>query len=381
MSREVLGVGIIGCGTFCTAYLATLGPVYKTVRVVACSDIDMERAKRVAEEWGVPHPCTTEKLLADPQVDIAVIVTGPGSHYPLTMQALRAGKHVYCEKPMALTFEQANEIVEYAAEHGLFVANAPDTFLDCGLQTARRFIDEGNLGKVHGMTINFIGPGPDLWHPTGDFYYKKGGGPVMDMAPYYLSALVSVLGPIEQLFCYTSRAFDRRPIQDHVVDVEVDTNCCAVIRLKSGVIGNMNLSFDITHARQPYFEIYGTKGALICPDPNTYKDGLRFISYEKLKERALSIPDYWDRVAYIDSTEPMELYEDIPTPEPIGKNHRGMGINDMAECILHGAKPRCSMYMSRHVTEAITGIAVSAETGMPYVMTTTCERPDAIEYD
>ena len=380
MAKDILGVGIIGCGTFCTEYLKTLGPVYKTVKVVACSDIDMERANRIAKEWGVPHPCTTEELLADPEVDIAVIVTGPGSHYPLTMQALKAGKHVYCEKPMALTFEQADEIVEYAAAHGLFVGNAPDTFLDCGLQTARKLVDEGAIGKVSGMTINFVGPGPDLWHPTGDFYYKKGGGPVMDMAPYYLSALVSILGPIESIFCYTNRAFDRRPIHDHVVDVEIDTNCCGVVRLKNGVIGNINLSFDVVHARMPYFEIYGTKGSLICPDPNTYKDGLKLITYEDLKEHAMAIPDYWDRVAYIDSPAPMALYKDIPTPRPIGENHRGMGINDMAECILHGAKPRCSMYMSRHITEAIPGFAESPATGRQYIMKTDCERPDPIEY-
>ncbi|MCQ2558314.1 MAG: Gfo/Idh/MocA family oxidoreductase [Oscillospiraceae bacterium] len=375
MEKEILGVGIIGCGTFCVEYLKTLGPVYKNVKVVACSDIDMNKANEIAKEWGVPHPCTTDELLADPEVDIAVIVTGPGSHYPLTMQALKAGKHVYCEKPMAMTFEQANEIVALAEEKGLFVANAPDTFLDVGQQMVRKIIDEGAIGKVTGMMINFIGPGVDWWHPTADFYYKKGGGPVMDMGPYYLSALVSILGPIDEIFCYQNRALDQREIQDHITSVEVDTNCCGVVKMKNGVIGNINLSFDILHSRAPHFEIYGTDACLICPDPNNYSDGIHIIKREDLKNKVSVMENFWDRIDYIDSPQPMELYNEVKTPTPIGEHHRGMGVNDMVECILHGAKPRCSMYMSRHVTEAICGFDISAKTGLPYKMTTTCERP------
>ena len=156
MDKSVLGVGIIGCGTFCGAYLSTLGSTFTNCKVVACSDIDLDRAYAVAKEWNIPHPCSTDELLADPAVDMAVIVTGPNSHYPLILQCLRAGKHVYCEKPMAITLEQCDEIVALAEEKGLHVTVAPDTILDARVQTIREALDDGLIGTPNELKLKYL---------------------------------------------------------------------------------------------------------------------------------------------------------------------------------------------------------------------------------
>ncbi|MCQ2558154.1 MAG: Gfo/Idh/MocA family oxidoreductase [Oscillospiraceae bacterium] len=377
MEKKILGAGLIGCGTFCGAYLRTLGPVYKNIKVVACSDIDMDRAKKVAEEFNIPHPCTTEELLADPEVDFVVIVTGPASHYPLTMQALKAGKHVYCEKPMAITLEQTNEIVEYAEAHNLFVTNAPDTFLDAGVQTVRKVIDDGKIGTPLNITMNFVGPGADFWHPQPDFLYKRGGGPVMDMGPYYLTSAVSILGPIEQIYCYAHKGFEQRQIWDHTCDVDVDTDYSAILKFRSGVIGNINLSFDAVKSHLPGMEIQGTEGVVFCPDPNTLAGDIEVITREQMKQATI---DSKGGPMYLYSKEAFNIATKVETPVPAGHNHRGMGAADMANCILDGTKPRCSMQMARHVTEALLAFDICAKTGMPYNMTTTCERPDPVEF-
>ena len=375
MDKKVLGVGVIGCGAFSGAYIGSLGPVFKNCKVLACSDIDMDRAKEVAEKWNI-LACTTEELLANPDIDIAVIVTGPASHYPLTMQALKAGKHVYCEKPMAITVEQTNEIVALAEEKGLYVTNAPDTILDSTMQTARKALDDGLIGKPLSVTMNFIGPGADWWHPRPDFLYKIGGGPVMDMGPYYLSAAVSILGPIEQMFAYAAKGFDVRPIQDHECTVDVNTDYKAVLKFRNGVIGNINLSFDSVRSSSPGFEIQGTEGVLFIPDPNTLTGEVKVLPRQKLKE---AVQGRRMGVAWMYSPEALELAEELPRAIPPCEAHRGMGAADMADCIISGeAKPRCSMYMARHITEALLAFDISAKSGEPYNMTTTCERPDPV---
>lgn len=377
MKKDVLGAGIIGCGAFCGAYLSSLGPVFKSCKAVACSDIDMDRAREVAGQWGI-RACTTEELLADPDVDIAVIVTGPASHYPLTMQALNAGKHVYCEKPMAITVEQTSEIIELAEKKGLYVTEAPDTILDGAMQTARKALDDGLIGRPLRVTMNFIGPGPDWWHPRPDFFYKAGGGPVMDMGPYYLSAAVSILGPVEQLFAYASRGFETRRFRDHDGAVEVDTDYTAVLRFRSGVIGNINLSFDAVRSYSPGFEIQGTEGVLFIPDPNTLKGEVKVLNRDRLRKE-VEKRESFEGVGWMYSPAALELAEELPRVIPPCNAHRGMGAADMAECILHGgAEPRCSMYIARHITEVLLAFETSVKTGLPYDLQTTCERPDPV---
>ena len=376
MEDKILGIGLIGCGNFCGAYLRTLGIKYKNVRFVCCSDLVTERAEKVAQDYNI-RACTTEELLADPEVDIVLILTTPGSHYPLSMRALNAGKHVYCEKPMALNVEQANEIVALAESKGLYVGNAPDTFLDGGFQTCRKLIDEGAIGDIIGVTANFVGPGHELWHPHPDFYYQVGGGPILDMAPYFITALVSLVGPIEQMCCYGMKSFEERQIQDHVQKAEVLTNYCGIMKFRNGAIGNINMSFDIWKSTQPRLEIYGTEGVIFAPDPNTLEGDVLLLRAEHFKEELLKLPRF-SIVKMLYSPEALKYFEKVDLVIPSPGNERGLGVSDMADAIVHGRKARAGADLSRHVSEALAAFNICSETCQPYVMQSTCEKPEPL---
>ena len=380
MEERVLGFGVIGTGTYCDHYLRNLGPVYKNVRPVGCSDLNTEAAKAAAARWNIPKVYTTEEMMADPEVDIVLILTNPGSHYMLTMQALNAGKHVYCEKPLATSLEQANEIVEFAAEKGLFVGSAPDTFLSPEFQTVRKLIDEGAIGKVINVTANYVGPGADLWHPNAGFLYKQGGGPALDMGPYFLTTLVSMLGPIDSIFCYANRGWDVRDIHGQGVDVEVMTNYCAVLKFASGTVGNVNLTYDEWKSSLPGMELYGTEGVIIAPDPNTMMGPIKLLKADEFKALVNGKTDMGGKLAAIYGPESNGLFNEIDTVAPRIGNERGAGLADMAKAIVEGRSPRVSADLCRHVTEAINAFNVCVETGMPYKMTTSFEKPAAMKF-
>lgn len=378
MEEKILGVGVIGTGTYCDHYLSTLGPVYKNVRPIGCSDLNVEAAKAAAARWNVPKVYTTEEMLADPEVDIVLIITNPASHYRLTMQALKAGKHVFCEKPLATSLEEANEIVAFAEQQGLFVGAAPDTFLSPEFQTVRKLIDEGAVGKVISVTANYVGPGADLWHPNAGFLYKKGGGPALDMGPYFLTTLVSILGPLDSLFCYANRGWDVREIWGKKVDVEVMTNYCAVLKFADGVIGNLNLTYDEWKSDLPGMQIFGTEGVLIAPDPNTMEGPIKLLKAEEFKALVNSEPDMDARLNAIYGAESFALFREIETIAPRAGNARGVGVADMAKAIVEGRRPRVSADLCRHVTEAINAFDLCVETGNSYKMTTSFEKPEAL---
>ena len=377
MSEHITGIGIIGCGTFVQAYTNTLGKIYQNVRVVCCSDLDLERAKAAAAEFGIPKACSTEELLADPEVEIALIITPPGSHYALGMAALKAGKHVYVEKPMAATFAQAAELAEFAKEKGLYIASAPDTFLTPELQAVRRALDEGRIGRVTAFTANVCWPGSNLWHPNADFLFKKGGGPMLDIGPYFLTALISLLGPVEEVFSYSNRAWDVRRVHDHDCTVEVPTNFCGVLKFKSGAVGSINFSNDIWKNSLPAFELYGTDGVIYAPNPNTLRGPLKVMEAEALIKDIDATEDRFQKMVLIYSNDPsMERY--FRPLEPVGEargNQRGLGVSDLAAAIVEGRKPRVSADLCLHVTEAVMALDGSEGFALPHAMQTSCERP------
>ena len=188
-------VGIVGCGTISGIYLKN-GAIFDTIEVVACADIDMDRAKARAEEYGVPKACTVEELLADPEVEIVVNLTIPKAHAKRRWAAIEAGKSVYNEKPLAVEREEGRALLEMARAKGVLIGGAPDTFLGGGLQTCRKLIDDGWIGEPVAANAFMMSHGHESWHPDPDFYYQPGGGPMFDMGPYYLTALVALIGPI-----------------------------------------------------------------------------------------------------------------------------------------------------------------------------------------
>ncbi|MCY0903078.1 MAG: Gfo/Idh/MocA family oxidoreductase, partial [Firmicutes bacterium] len=268
-------VGIIGCGNISNAYFQGI-PRFALVQVVACADLDMSRAQARAEQWHVTA-CTVEELLADPDIDIVVNLTIPVAHAKVCLAALEAGKHVYVEKPLAVSLEDGRLIMDTARARGLRVGSAPDTFLGGGLQTCRKLIDDGWIGTPIAATGFMMGAGHESWHPDPAFYYQVGGGPMFDMGPYYLTALVFLLGGIERVtgsarVTFPERTITSEPKRGTRIAVETPTHIAGVIDFTSGAIGTLITSFDIQAGTSafPPLEIYGTEGSLRVPDPNTF---------------------------------------------------------------------------------------------------------------
>ena len=270
--------------------------------------------------------------------------------------------------------------MEFAAEKGLFVGSAPDTFLSPEFQTVRKLIDEGAIGKVINVTANYVGPGADLWHPNAGFLYKQGGGPALDMGPYFLTTLVSMLGPIDSIFCYANRGWDVRDIHGQGVDVDVMTNYCAVLKFASGTVGNVNLTYDEWKSALPGMELYGTEGVIIAPDPNTMMGPIKLLKADEFKVLVNGKTDMGGKLAAIYGPESNGLFNEIDTVAPRIGNERGAGLADMAKAIVEGRSPRVSADLCRHVTEAINAFNVCVETGMPYKMTTSFEKPAAMKF-
>lgn len=350
-------IGIIGCGNISGIYLRNLTS-YEELEVVACADIDVERAKARAAEFGIPKGCSVEELLADPEVELVVNLTIPAAHAEVGIKALEAGKHVYGEKPLAVTLEEGKMLIETARAKGLMIGSAPDTFLGAGIQTSRKLILDGEIGEPISATAFMMARGHEFWHPSPEFYYQPGGGPMFDMGPYYLTALVSLVGhPIKEIAGMTSISFPEREITSEpkkgtIMKVEVPTHYAGTMRFANGAIGTMIMSFDIMGGSSLHnIEIHGSEGTLRVPDPN------HFGGKVQLRRKG-----FWE-------------WQEIPVELPYQENDRGLGVLDMARAIRHGGTIRASGDLAFHVLEAMHGFAISSDTGSVYRMTSTVTAP------
>lgn len=377
------GVGIIGCGNISHIYLENMTKLYSNLEVIACADIFPEKAIEAKNKYGLKKAYSVEELLKDPDIRIVVNLTIPPVHYSVNKQILEAGKHAYCEKPMALSVQEAEEIVQLAKEKNLYICNAPDTFMGPGIQTVRRLIDDGEIGEVIGFTANLMTPGHDCWHPHPDFYYKTGGGPILDMGPYYLAALVSLLGPIEMISCYGKASFPERTAfaDGHKITVDILTHYTGLVKLKNGAAGNINMSFDVWHSALPCMEIYGTEGMICVPDPNTFGGPVKMIKAKDIVDQLNACPHIEAKLETLYGgglnclAKEMELSY---TPEvPATRNLRGLGVSEMADAIRQGRTPCANSDFACHVTEALCAFPLAAMEGKPYIMHTTCRRPAA----
>jgi predicted dehydrogenase len=376
-------VGIIGCGVICETYLRNLIEIYKKLEVVAVADMFPEKAKAMAEKFGVPKWCSVEELLADPEIEMVANLTIPAAHKEVNIAALKAGKHVYCEKPFALNLEDAEEIIKLAESKGLLLGCAPDTILGAGIQTCRKIIEDGWIGTPIAATANMICSGHEKWHPAPVFYYKEGGGPMLDMGPYYIAALVSLLGPIDKVSCFAKKSFNKRailsqPLRGTEIDVEVNTHYAGLMEFKSGLIANINMSFDIWLSNQPCIEIYGTEGTLVVPDPNMFGGTVKLLRGNNMVDsiEGLSVGEAVDR---IHSPEMFEFFKEVPLAyNKITDNMRGLGMLDMAYALIEGREHRTNGQFAYHVLEALGSFDIAAEEGRSYVMQSTCKQPAPI---
>lgn len=346
------GVGVVGCGNISGIYLRNLDsfPGTEVVRV-----FDLDPAKSAAT--GLPAAKTIEELLDDPGVHIVLNLTTPKSHFEVARAALRAGKHVYNEKPLAVELAEGNALMEEAESRGLLVGCAPDTVLGAGVQTCRALIDSGAIGEPVAAQAFMMCAGHESWHPDPAFYYEKGGGPLFDMGPYYLSALVTLLGPIATV-CGMARAtfpfrtITSEPKRGQRVPVETPTHLSAVLGFCSGAIGQITTSFDVAAHGMPHIEIYGSEGSLRVPDPNGF-GGEALIR-----------------------TKGASDWQAVPLERPYAENSRGLGVWDLARAIDTGARPRASGEIGLHVLEAMHAAHTSAAASAHVQLSTRPAKPE-----
>jgi predicted dehydrogenase len=352
-------VGIIGCGNISGIYLKNCTQTFDILEVVACADLIHERAQAQAKEYGVPKACSVDELLQDPEIEIVLNLTTPKAHKDVCIAALEAGKHVYGEKPLAVTREDGKKILEFAKTKGLLVGNAPDTFLGAGLQTCRKLIDDGWIGEPVAATAFMTCHGHESWHPDPEFYYEIGGGPMLDMGPYYLTALISLIGPVKRVtgssrITFPERTITSKPKYGKTIQVETPTHIAGVLDFDNGAVGTIITSFDVWSANLPRIEIYGSEGSLQVPDPNTF-GGPVFVRRWDAKE-----------------------WTEIPLTHGYAENSRGLGVADMAYAIRSGRPHRANGEMAYHVLDVMHGFLDASEDGAHYKLPSSCARPAAL---
>jgi len=350
-------IGIIGCGNISGIYLKA-DKAFENLQIVACTDMDMARAQARATEYNI-KAYTVEQLLADPAIEIVVNLTIPAAHAAVSTAALNAGKHAYHEKPFALNRDDGRQLLATAQAHQLRIGCAPDTFLGGGLQTCRKLIDDGLIGEPVAATAFMMSHGHETWHPDPAFYYKAGGGPMFDMGPYYLTALVSLIGPVKRVtgstrITFPERTVTSKPKYGEKITVDVPTHVTGLLEFANGAIGTMIQTFDVWSANLPRLEIYGTEGSLSLPDPNTFGGPVRL-------RRA-------------GETE----WQDVPLTHIYTENSRGIGVADMASAIQLGRAHRASGTLAHHVLDIMQAFHDAADQGKHIELTSTCERPAAL---
>ena len=350
-------IGFIGCGDVSNLYFP-VAPTFENLQVVACADLDSGRARVQAQRYALPRACTVEELLADPQIQIVVNLTPPSVHAQVALAALHAGKSVYNEKPLAIERAEARRILDVARSKGLLVGAAPDTFLGAGLQTCRKLIDEGAIGQVVGAAANMLGHGPEAWHPDPDFFYQPGAGPLFDVGPYYLTALVALLGPVRRVggaarISFPERTIGSGPKQGQRIIVRTPTHIASSLEFAGGPLATLTTSFDVWASSMPFIEIYGSEGTLSAPDPNTFGGPVRL----------------W-RIA-------TRAWEEVPLVPGYYENSRSLGTADMAQAMQKGRPPRANGEMAYHVLDIMHAILESAHDGKRWELMSTCERPAA----
>ena len=353
-------VGIIGCGAICGNYLRHARDVFSDYyRVTVLGDLVVEKAKEKAEEFEIPKYGLPEVVYEDKDVDIIINLTVPMAHEEVNIKALESGKHVYSEKPLATSREGIKRVMEVAKKCGKRVGCAPDSFMSAPMQTAKKAIEEDWIGAPLGVSAMCPMRGNEFWRPDADFFYKKGAGPMLDMAPYYLNVFVSLFGAIDSVYSMQKMTFPQRtikvaPRRGEKIDVEIPTHVCSTLRFENGMIGSFTNSFDIWSSTSPFIEVYGEKGSLILPDPNKYVGNVMLRRMRDAEWRPL--PQFVE-------------YE---------KYGRGAGVADMVKAIESDTEHKASAELAYHVTDVILSMDEAAEAKGEKKVESTVKQPDGL---
>ena len=352
-------VGIIGCGNICGIYFKS-GQTFDILEIAACADLLPERAEAKANECGCKG-MSVEELLADPEIQIVMNLTIPNAHASVGLAALEAGKSVHNEKPLTITREDGRKLLDLAKAKGLRVGCAPDTFMGGGIQTCRKLIDDGEIGEPIGATAFMMCHGHEHWHPDPEFYYKPGGGPMFDMGPYYLTALVNLIGPVKRVTGSVRASFPERlitsaPKNGTKIKVDIPTHVTGIMDFANGAVGMIITTFDVWAAELPRIEVYGTEGTLSVPDPNGFGGPVRM-----QKGRG--------------------PWEEVPLTHGYAENSRGIGVADMAYAIRSGRPHRASGELAYHVLDIMHAFHDASREGRHIMLESTCKQPAPLPTD
>ena len=366
-----LRIGLVGCGNISDIYLIN-APRFPAIRFVACADLRREAARRQAETYGI-EALSVAELLARDDIDIVLNLTIPAAHAEVCLAALEAGKHVYTEKPLASSLDDGITVVESARRRGLRVGAAPDTALGASIQAARQMVDEGRIGRPVRGTAAVLSHGMEHWHPDPTFFFKPGGGPVFDMGPYYLTALVNLLGPVKSVQATGQMAFETRtvttphsPIVGQEIKVEVLTSVQALLSFERGAEITFLASWDVwRHGLRP-LEIHGTEGSMRVPDPNWFGGDIELASGQA----------EWEASGTAERTFGGANW---PKAEPRFANYRGLGLAEMAAAIEAGRPHRANGDVALHVLAVMSAIIEAATTRRSIAIEQPCDRPEPLD--
>ncbi|MFO1143689.1 MAG: Gfo/Idh/MocA family oxidoreductase [Amaricoccus sp.] len=365
-------IGIVGCGSISLAYLRN-APLFRGVGIVACADINREAADRRAAEFGI-RATDVDSLVADPAIDLVLNLTIPAAHFEVSMRALDAGKHVFTEKPLAVTVDEGRRLLAAAEERGLSIGSAPDTFLGAAGRIARRLLREGAIGRPVTGTAFMLGRGMEHWHPDPSFYYQPGAGPVMDMGPYYLTMLVSLIGPIRRVQAVATSGEAERlitapgPRQGTRFPVGTPTSVLSLLEFEAGATVTFGASWDVfRHSNHP-IEIHGTAGSLRLPDPDTFSG-------------IVAVSDRGEAWRETDTSTLPYGAPNWPVGAPDRANYRMLGLADLARARADGRPPRASGALALHVLEVMEAVLRAGAAGTAQSIAGTVPQPAEMTED
>ncbi|HEY0753461.1 MAG TPA: Gfo/Idh/MocA family oxidoreductase [Ktedonobacteraceae bacterium] len=358
-SIEKVSIGLIGCGKISSVYFRA-PRLFEILKIVACADQIVERAASQAAEFGVPKVLSVEELLADPEVEVVLNLTIPRAHAEIGLAALQAGKSIYSEKPLALNREQGQVLLQAARTRQLLIGSAPDTFLGGGIQTCLELLKSGAIGTPIAATAFVMGHGPEGWHPDPDFFYQPGAGPLFDIGPYYLTALIALMGPIQRVsgstrITFPTRVISSQPYAGKTIQVNTPTHIAGTLEFANGAIATLITSFDVWHHHLPNIEIYGTEGSMRVPDPNTFGGPILLRRMDEKEWREIPITQ-----GYIHET-------------------RGIGLADMAYALRTSSPQRANEMLAYHVLDIMQALHESAQEGRHITLDSTCSQPPALD--
>ena len=364
----MMKVGVIGCGNIADTYFHSAKNFFNNFEIIACADLYPEASKRSAEKYNIKN-LSVEELLLNSEIELIINLTIPDAHFEVSKSILNSGKHSYSEKPIAIEFADGKELLKIAKSKNLYVGSAPDTFLGAAIQKSKEIIEEGSIGDIVLGSISMGVAGHEIWHPNPDFYYKYGGGPILDMAPYYFSALVNLIGPVKSVYSQSRTVFSQREIgsgnrKGEKIDVDIPTTLVSQIEFNSGALIDSFFSFDVYKHNKSHIELFGTKGAINIPDPSVFGGEIKICTEKNSDWKTIKTDDM--NLGRLDANR-------------IGgeKNYRGIGVSEMIDSIINNKENRCSGELSLHVLDIMQSIIKSAKVDQKINLESSTKVPDS----